>query len=235
MRRRPRSRGAPPHPRRRGRLRRTPSSRSASCAAPASPASGAASRRRPSSAGARRVPPDLVLADYSLPVLERPRGAPGRPGERPADLPFIVVTGLARRGDGGRLHQGRRRRLRPQGAPHAPAARGPRRSRGLGRPGRARRKAEEELRLRDSALEAAADAIVITGLEGDDRLGEPGLHRDDGLLVRGGGRPEPEAPPLGGPAGGVLPADVGDDHGAGASGEASSTTGGRTARSTSRR
>ena len=47
-----------------------------------------------------------------------------------------------------------------------------------------RKQAEDSLRLRNAALEAAANAIVITDREGPNPVGQPGLH--DAHRLRGG-------------------------------------------------
>lgn len=109
--------------------------------------------------------PDVVLADYSLPSwngLEALRVV----RELRPELPFIVVTGsldeetaadCIKAGADDYVLKERLARL-----PHAV------RSACDAWAGRvARRKAEEELHLRRSALEAAADGIVITRVDGE--------------------------------------------------------------------
>ena len=108
--------------------------------------------------------PEVVLADYSLPswngvlALEVVR-------ELRPDLPFIIVTGsideetaaaCIKAGADDYILKERLGRL-----PHAVRA-----AREVWATRLARRKAEEALRLSHSALEAAADAIVITDLDG---------------------------------------------------------------------
>lgn len=108
--------------------------------------------------------PEVVLADYSLPswngvlALKVVR-------ELKPDLPFVIVTGsideetaadCIKSGADDYVLKERLGRL-----PHAVRS-----AREVWTTRLARRKAEEELRLSHSALEAAADGIVITGLDG---------------------------------------------------------------------
>lgn len=108
--------------------------------------------------------PDLVLADYSLPGWNGLAALEVVRSERP-DLPFIVVTGALdeetaadciKRGADDYVLKERLSRL-----PHAV-----RTAREAWATRVARRRAEEELRLRNSALEAAADGILLTDVDG---------------------------------------------------------------------
>ena len=108
--------------------------------------------------------PEVVLADYSLPSWNGMEALKVVRALRP-DLPFVIVTGsideetaadCIKSGADDYVLKERLARL-----PHAVNA-----ARDVWATRLARRKAEEELRLSHSALEAAADGIVITGLDG---------------------------------------------------------------------
>ncbi len=108
--------------------------------------------------------PDIVLADFSLPGWNGLAALGVVRSERP-DLPFIVVTGALdeetaadciKRGADDYVLKERLSRL-----PHAV-----RTAREAWATRVARRRAEEELRLRNSALEAAADGILLTDVDG---------------------------------------------------------------------
>ncbi len=108
--------------------------------------------------------PEVVLADYSLPSWNGMKALEVVRELRP-DVPFIVVTGsideetaaaCIKSGADDYILKERLGRL-----PHAVRA-----AREAWATRLARRKAEEELRLSHSALEAAADGIVITELDG---------------------------------------------------------------------
>ncbi|HMM33438.1 MAG TPA: response regulator, partial [Thermoanaerobaculia bacterium] len=108
--------------------------------------------------------PGIVLADYSLPGWNGIAALTLVRAERP-DLPFIVVTGALdeetaadciKRGADDYVLKERLSRL-----PHAVRS-----ARDAWATRVARREAEEELRLRNSALEAAADGVLLTDLEG---------------------------------------------------------------------
>jgi diguanylate cyclase (GGDEF)-like protein/PAS domain S-box-containing protein len=108
--------------------------------------------------------PEVVLADYSLPSWNGMKALKVVRELRP-DLPFIIVTGsideetaaaCIKSGADDYILKERLGRL-----PHAVRA-----AREAWATRLARREAEEELRLSHSALEAAADGIVITKLNG---------------------------------------------------------------------
>lgn len=111
-----------------------------------------------------RFAPDVVLADFSLPSwngLEALKVV----RERKPELPFVIVTGsideetaadCIKSGADDYVLKERLGRL-----PHAVTA-----AREVWAARVARRTAEAELRLRDSALVAAADAVVITDVDG---------------------------------------------------------------------
>ncbi|MBK9091066.1 MAG: EAL domain-containing protein [Holophagales bacterium] len=108
--------------------------------------------------------PNVVIADYSLPSWNGMKALKVVRELRP-DLPFIIVTGsideetaadCIKSGADDYVLKERLGRL-----PHAVRA-----AREVWAARLARRKAEEEVRLSHSALEAAADGIVITGLDG---------------------------------------------------------------------
>ncbi len=111
-----------------------------------------------------RFAPDIVLADYSLPQFDGMSALRiVRSGHQ--DMPFIVVTGsldeetaadCIKSGADDYVLKERLQRL-----PHA--VRG---ALSAAESRRARRKAEAELALRTSALEAAANAVVITDRDG---------------------------------------------------------------------
>jgi PAS domain S-box-containing protein len=111
-----------------------------------------------------RLDPEIVLADYSLPGWNGLAALAVVRRERP-ELPFIVVTGAIdeetaadciKAGADDYVLKERLSRL-----PHAVRS-----ARQAWAMRVARREAERELKLRNSALEAAADAIVITDSEG---------------------------------------------------------------------
>lgn len=111
-----------------------------------------------------RLDPEIVLADYSLPGWNGMAALAVVRQERP-ELPFIVVTGAIdeetaadciKAGADDYVLKERLSRL-----PHAVRS-----ARDAWATRVARREAERELRLRNSALEAAADGIVITDSEG---------------------------------------------------------------------
>ncbi|MBK8596908.1 MAG: EAL domain-containing protein [Holophagales bacterium] len=111
-----------------------------------------------------RLDPEIVLADYSLPGWNGLAALAVVRRERP-ELPFIVVTGAIdeetaadciKAGADDYVLKERLSRL-----PHAVRS-----AREAWAMRVARREAERELKLRNSALEAAADAIVITDSEG---------------------------------------------------------------------
>lgn len=111
-----------------------------------------------------RLDPEIVLADYSLPGWNGMAALAVVRQERP-ELPFIVVTGAIdeetaadciKAGADDYVLKERLSRL-----PHAVRS-----ARDAWAMRVARREAERELRLRNSALEAAADGIVITDSEG---------------------------------------------------------------------
>ena len=111
-----------------------------------------------------RLDPEIVLADYSLPGWNGLAALAVVRRERP-ELPFIVVTGAIdeetaadciKAGADDYVLKERLSRL-----PHAVRS-----ARQAWAMRVARREAEGELKLRNSALEAAADAIVITDSEG---------------------------------------------------------------------
>ena len=108
--------------------------------------------------------PGIVLADFSLPGWNGMAALAVVRSERP-DLPFIVVTGALdeetaadciKRGADDYVLKERLSRL-----PHAVRS-----ARDAWATRVARRAAEEELRLRNSALEAAADGVLLTDLDG---------------------------------------------------------------------
>ena len=108
--------------------------------------------------------PGIVLADYSLPGWNGMAALTVVREERP-DLPFIVVTGALdeetaadciKRGADDYVLKERLSRL-----PHAVRS-----ARDAWATRVARREAEEELRLRNSALEAAADGVLLTDRDG---------------------------------------------------------------------
>lgn len=108
--------------------------------------------------------PGIVLADYSLPGWNGMAALTLVRSERP-DLPFIVVTGsldeetaadCIKAGADDYVLKERLSRL-----PYAVRA-----ARDAWATRVARRQAEEELRLRNSALEAAADGVLLTDVEG---------------------------------------------------------------------
>ena len=111
-----------------------------------------------------RLDPEIVLADYSLPGWNGMAALALVRKERP-ELPFIVVTGTIdeetaadciKAGADDYVLKERLSRL-----PHAVRS-----AREAWAMRVARREGERELRLRNSALEAAADGIVITDSEG---------------------------------------------------------------------
>ncbi len=108
--------------------------------------------------------PDAVIADYTLPHWDGMSALKVVRAERP-DLPFVVVTGsLNEETAADCIKQGAddyvlKERL--QRLPHALRAAAERRATAA-----AHRRAEEELRLRRSALEAVANGVVITELDG---------------------------------------------------------------------
>ncbi len=111
-----------------------------------------------------RLDPEIVLADYSLPGWNGLSALAVVRRERP-ELPFIVVTGAIdeetaadciKAGADDYVLKERLSRL-----PHAVRS-----AREAWAMRVARREAERELKLRNSALEAAADGIVITDAEG---------------------------------------------------------------------
>ena len=111
-----------------------------------------------------RLDPEIVLADFSLPGWNGMAALAVVMKERP-ELPFIIVTGAIdeetaadsiKAGADDYVLKERLSRL-----PHAVRS-----AREASATRVARREAERELRLRNSALEAAADGIVITDAEG---------------------------------------------------------------------
>ncbi len=111
-----------------------------------------------------RLDPEIVLADFSLPGWNGMAALAVVRKERP-ELPFIIVTGAIdeetaadsiKAGADDYVLKERLSRL-----PHAVRS-----AREAWATRVARREAERELRLRNSALEAAADGIVITDSEG---------------------------------------------------------------------
>ncbi len=122
--------------------------------------------------------PGIVLADYSLPGWNGIAALAFVRAERP-DLPFIVVTGALdeetaadciKRGADDYVLKERLSRL-----PHAVRS-----ARDAWATRVARREAEEELRLRNSALEAAADGVLLTDLEGRIAWANPSFTRITG-------------------------------------------------------
>jgi len=112
-----------------------------------------------------RFDPDVVLADYSLPSWDGMAALAVVRSERP-ELPFIVFTGsLDEETAAACIKAGADDYVLKESLARLPHA--VRSARDAWTTRVARRQAEEELRLRNSALEAAADGIVITDLAGD--------------------------------------------------------------------